>query len=74
MKIVIEKGIPIPSAKRGVDKFRLNELEVGDSFFLELTQYKEKQIRNTLSLRARRLGIKPSIRRVDDGIRVWRVE
>ncbi len=70
----IEKNHPIP---KGRAKYPLDQLEVGDSFFIpEVDKERHKNIRIYVSGWARRskTGMKFTTRAVDDGIRVWRTE
>jgi len=65
MNIDIEKNIPIPNS--GV-RDALSKMEVGDSF---------KIVGVSSGYRyaiAKQIGIKITARKVDDGIRVWRVK
>jgi hypothetical protein len=70
----IEKGIKIPEffCHR---KYPLSEMEVGDSFFVEGT-LKKNTINTAVSWWSKRKGNtrKFTIRKVDGGIRVWRIK
>lgn len=74
VKIVIEKGVPMPPAKQAIDAFGLKQMEISDSFFIEVAKKEEKALRNKISLSATRAGMSVSIRAVDGGIRVWRTK
>ena len=66
----IEKAVPVPPKKGGgrAPKYPYRDLEVGDSFFVP-------GIKTTgASDAGKRLGLKFTQRRVDGGMRVWRVE
>lgn len=66
----IEKDIPVPNiAGRGRTKYPFHELEVGDSLFSESIS-----IRQAAYAFARRKGIKVTVRKTDNGYRVWRIE
>lgn len=69
----IEKGVPIPTWH---DKYPLRDMEVGDSFFIPLSNDKKKNTsaRNVLWQCSKPLGIKIATRTVDGGMRVWRKE
>lgn len=68
--IAIEKGIPIPNSGAGrTPKYPWRTMEVGDSFFAE-------NVRNVSAMAAaamRRTGLKFTVRKVEDGHRIWRV-
>lgn len=78
--IVIEKGVPYPDAsipRGGARKYPLNEMGVGDSFFVPT---KDRSVGKRLSSscvsfsRTRFPKRKFSVRLVKDGYRVWRVK
>ncbi len=72
----IEKDIPIPLRLR--EQMPLDEMEVGDSFFVATPEDKtQTQLRNqvgsTVTPYATRTGKHFTIRNVDGGVRVWRI-
>lgn len=69
----IEKGVPAPKPRMkglGIDQFR--QMEVGDSFVVP--SERGRTFRGNAYNIARRIGIEVTIRRVDGGVRVWRVK
>lgn len=72
----IEKDIPIPPqirGKAGEVAITLGQMEVGDSFVFEDNEKKQAQIR--IKYAAERLGIRMTVRKIDDlKYRAWRVE
>jgi len=71
----IEKGVPLPpkgtGRKNGTYKYPFRDMEVGDSFFVPITD--RKQWFSTAAMKALP-GWKFAQRKVTGGIRVWRVE
>lgn len=67
----IEKNIAIPQqTKWGKNVEFLKKLDVGDSFVIE-----KESIRGSFGVSARRLGIKLTTRKLEDGkIRLWRIK
>jgi len=68
MNIKIEKKVPLPS--RGRNNYRLvyEQMEPGDSFKIQKNQYQ------AALMAARRLGLKITTRKIDEGsLRVWLV-
>ena len=72
----IEKGIPIPP--RSNIKYPWGEMEVGDSFFVECeySRKKHQSIGGSKAqfIRHHKSKCKFTARRVDGGIRVWRIK
>lgn len=66
----IDKGIPLPDAWPGFVR-TLRALGVGDSFQVEDPGLTTP---HTIYSLARREGLRVSVRQMDGGIRVWRVE
>lgn len=67
---MIDKGVPIPRTVRELYPWR--NMEVGDSLFLRNRMYWEV---NPMRWKAqKRHGIKLVQRKVDGGVRIWRVE
>ena len=69
----IEKGIPMPHKKT---LYPTHEMEVGDSFFVPCSDEKKTRTQNRISnAYIKRHGAgKFSSRRVEGGVRVWRIE
>ena len=67
MKIIVEKNVPLPS-KRNEFHTTLIGMEVGDSFIVD----SEAQ-RATVYITAKKLGLKFIGKRVDGGIRIWKI-
>ena len=69
----IEKDVPLPS--KGKDgratKYRFAEMQVGDSLF---DPKGGKGLRNAACQWARKNGVKFTSRKMDGGVRVWRIE
>lgn len=66
-EIKIEKDIPIPKNRRK-QKYPWHDMEVGDSFLIQ---------RNTLSMGAVNDRYSPKkfiARKVENGVRIWRIE
>ena len=75
-EIKVEKGVEIPPMKAH-NKYPWDRLEVGDSFFVTLTNRNEHSLRSSLAACANnrsRRGNKFIVRKVDGGFRVWRTE
>jgi len=74
-EIKIERGIPMPAKRNGLPKYPWRELEVGDSFFFATDSTPEiANLRALASTSSRRMDRKFMARKVDGGIRIWRVE
>jgi hypothetical protein len=78
-EFVIEKNIPVPAynpAKRR--KYPFMYLEVGDSFFVEANGDKFKKIEATIRSSSghyhKMSGRKFAVKRVDGGLRCWRLK
>lgn len=72
-EIKIEKGIPIPEGdgRRGrAPKYPWRNMEVGDSFFV---REKPSAVARGACEAGKRCGRKFISRRIDDGVRIWRV-
>jgi hypothetical protein len=89
MTFVIDKGIPAPPPSRGRGAgtgFPFKEMEVGDSFYVEVDPSPEAETASKLLVRRVRQaalganrkadktgeGAKFTVRKVDGGVRVWR--
>lgn len=77
----IESDIPIPSPRiRYSSKYPWDGMKVGDSFFVPAPDdgatisVIRQRLTNGAWYQARRHGTTHRIRRVPDGVRVWRVE
>jgi len=70
----IDKNIPIPQAMNKA-KYPWRKMEVGDSFlFSKKSDLKNLKHASSLAGAAsRRMGIKFSCRKTNEGIRVWRI-
>lgn len=70
----IESGVPIPKKVGKPDKNRslINKMEIGDSIFFPDSEYTDSI--KVFYSSARLIGRKVSFRRVDGGVRMWRVE
>ena len=68
---IIEKNVPLPSAKSqgGTSKYPFGEMQVGDSFFFGGPA---TRIRSACSISARRHNRRYSVRVEGSGFRVWR--
>lgn len=65
----VDKGVPLPKSASQA-KYPWSEMAVGDSFFVpSMTE----SARGGLTSIAKSRGIKISTRKMDGGIRVWRV-
>jgi len=76
----IEKNVPVAYRQGGPGnaRFPFAEMEVGDSFYIPWGDEGEKRVRGTVSnaMGAFQLRNKPKkliSRKVDDGLRVWRI-
>jgi len=73
----IEKDIPIPSIShknRPSTIYPLKQMEIGDSFFVpDNDKGKKSTVRSAVLVIAKRIGIKIVTRKVEGGLRVWRV-
>jgi hypothetical protein len=87
MTFTIDKNIPAPPPGRGRGpggQFPFTDMEVGDSFLVETDPAAEAEMANKLLVRRVRqaaLGAgrkyapaKFTVRKVDNGVRVWRTE
>lgn len=67
----IEKGVPIPPKMRVPRKAIFHQMEVGDSVFMP--GKKRNPLAYTVHIRRTR-GWKFTSRKVEGGVRIWRVE
>jgi len=72
----IDKHIPIPTnVKNQRNKYPLELLEPGESFFIKLENLKQaKNLRSSMGVRAKKLGITIVTVADDTGVRVWRTK
>lgn len=68
--IKIDKGIPLPP-RGGRQRYPWQEMEVGDSFFVEGASV--RSLSAAAAQVGRRSGRKFSLRTVEGGVRCWRV-
>lgn len=69
--IKIEAGIPFPKEGMWTTKYPWRELDVDQSFFVANATFRTMQ--SGASLAGRRLGKTFRARKVDGGVRVWRL-
>lgn len=67
----IERGIPVPSARGALIKYPWAEMEVGDSLFFPAGNH--PSVSAISGQWATRHGRKFTTRKVDGGVRVWRI-
>lgn len=72
-KMKIEKGIPAPkvSAKNG--KYNFQDMAVGDSVLFKSEEYDLQPVRVRASQMKKEIGATFTCRKVDGGMRVWRI-
>lgn len=68
----IEKGVPAPSAPRNA-KYPFRNMEIGDSFFVPDDKASEDALRSSASAFGKHNSIKLKVKRVEGGLRVWRI-
>ena len=75
----IDKGLELPDKQSGgrETKYPYKELEVGDSYLVKLKKYSKSKHASISSAAAQwvkrnELDWKFTVRKVDEGIRVWR--
>jgi hypothetical protein len=71
--ISVEKGIPIESkvGRGAAARYPFAQMEVGDSFFVP--GKRSGQLSNHCSYQRLKTGRRFTIRKVDGGVRVWRI-
>jgi hypothetical protein len=72
MTYVIEKNIPIPPARGGNGAFPFADMEIGDSVLVP--EEDAKRARASAAAATKRGPGKYSVRTVENGVRVFRVE
>ena len=77
----IEKEIPIPKNRNpgALEKFPFEKMKVNDSFFVPVSfineNYKNKSsFQSTVCYSGKRHGRKYTVRKVENGYRVWRIK
>lgn len=68
---ILEKGIDIPEKQKDA-KYPYEQLELGDSFFI--AEGELSRLCNANYREWRRSGKKFTARKIDGGVRVWRIE
>lgn len=74
MIFVIEKDIPVPEITRGrrPRSYPFDKMSVGDSF--EVPAKKNNSVRVCAAQYGKQNGLKFSVRKTENGTRVWRVK
>lgn len=70
-KYQIEAGVPTPPKRCQSTKYPFSEMSAGDSFFVADG---DNKVVSASCAAGRRLGRKFSTRKVEGGVRVWRVK
>jgi hypothetical protein len=77
----IEHGIPVPPSLSGIgEKMPFDKMKVGDSFFVPAhvsngdARPIRKRLASVVAYYSKKLGKRFALRKVDDGVRIWRVE
>jgi hypothetical protein len=73
----LERGVPFPAQSLRVSKYKfpLGEMEIGDSFFVEVkTDSFLNSARSLISRYGKTFSRRFATRVVDNGFRVWRIE
>jgi hypothetical protein len=72
----IESGIPIPPAKGKPRKYNLEDMQIGDSFWIPGVEL--SSVSGSISKGSRQLGIRCECRSLTEsgvsGVRVWRTQ
>jgi TusA-related sulfurtransferase len=70
----IESNVPIPANVKEVrTKYPLEQLKPGESFYVKLEDPKKnKNLRSSMAVRAKKLGITIVTYADESGVRVWR--
>lgn len=69
----IEKNIPVPKHRHGSITDMAKKMEIGDSVLVEDSAVNNRSVVESLRRAIRRFGGKSSYKKVDGGVRVWRV-
>lgn len=70
----IEKGIPAPEDNLGSAKYPYSEMEIGDSVFFDVNLHDQNKARIAARVYSHRTGKKFTARKVEGGVRIWRIE
>lgn len=73
---VIEKGVPVVDSRGRPNVYPFGQMEIGDSFFASKDTDKSlhmNTVRRAASAWATRHGVKMIVRKVEGGVRIWRV-
>jgi len=73
----VEKGVPFPGQSMRVSKYKfpLGEMEIGDSFYVEIkSETFLSSARSLISRYGKTFKRKFATRAMDGGFRVWRIE
>ena len=74
--MIIEKNMPIPQKDIRKEKYPLDSMDVGDSFFIQSDKKDIAKMRNSVSsattYKAFKTEMKFCVRSVEGGVRVWR--
>lgn len=72
--IPIDRKVPLPKPQRGPRaKYPFRTMKKGDSFLVSSKARNEFNVRCASYMASRRLKVKFTVRRVPEGIRVWRI-
>jgi hypothetical protein len=75
MKLIIEKGIPLPMGRETAKDYPLSDMEVGDSFLIPDTDKRRRGAISCLIHRYGKLQNKEFVtRKAGSGTRVWRLK
>jgi uncharacterized protein (DUF2249 family) len=74
MDTQIDKNIPVPDYKHGAAKYPFGLMEIGDSFFVATDRPGINSVRSRASTAGRRGQKRFSVRKVENGARIWRIE
>jgi len=74
----IEKNVPVPYVAAHISGrppiYPFNELQVGESFYVPQITCKQRQsIQSQMRYRARKRGVRFISRKMEGGLRIWRV-
>lgn len=71
--MIIEKNVPVPTARSARAKYPFKEMDVGDSVLIP-DESKAKAAVNAAFMVGTRDGKKFTSRSTPEGVRIWRVE
>jgi hypothetical protein len=76
--MIVEKGMPVPKARKSRSKYPMDGMQVGDSFEVPFKDPDVTRTMNAVRAAASRWGQKHKrkfvTRKMEAGIRVWRAE